>query len=66
MSSPGSAGSPGFFFGGIGPAFAEEGDAIVMQWLAHPVDPAKVATATPFVRELVDYVEADRVRVATS
>lgn len=56
----------GFGFGGIGPAFAQDGDALVLQWLARPVDVAALAVATPFVGEIVEYVERDRARVAAS
>ena len=56
----------GFGFGGVGPAFAKDGDALVLQWLARPVDVASLAVATPFVGELVEYVERDRARVATT
>ncbi len=54
----------GFFFGGVGPAFAADGDTLVLQWIAAPIDAAALAVATPFARELVDYVERDRERVA--
>lgn len=56
----------GFFFGGIGPAFADDGDVLLLQWAARPVDPAALAVATPFVQELVEYIGRDRARVAAA
>lgn len=53
----------GFFFAGVGPAFAAEGDALLLQRLAVPLDPARVQLANPFARELLEYAARERDRV---
>lgn len=56
----------GYFFCGVGPSFAEDGDALILQCLAEPLDPARIQVANPFAKELVQYIAQDRERVAAS
>jgi N-acetylglutamate synthase-like GNAT family acetyltransferase len=53
----------GFFFGGIGPYFLPDGDALFLQRLNVPLDFGLLQIEHPFARELVDYVADDRRRV---
>jgi RimJ/RimL family protein N-acetyltransferase len=53
----------GYFFCALGPQFAEDGDVLMLQWLARPLDLALLQVASPFGRELVAYVGAERERV---
>jgi hypothetical protein len=52
----GAAESRGFFFSGIGPAFAAGGDALILQWLADDLDIHALQIDQPCARELVNYV----------
>src|SRR5581483_5309529 len=58
-----AAESAGFFFSGLGPSFAADGDALRLQYLSVPLDAAGLQIASPFGRELLAYVEAERQRV---
>jgi hypothetical protein len=58
-----AAETEGFFFSGLGPAFGDDGDVLLLQWLAEDVDPSLVQIENPFARELLAYVEQERVRV---
>lgn len=53
----------GFFFSGLGPRFASEGDVLCCQYLQGELDPGQLEVANPFARELLDYVVAERARV---
>jgi hypothetical protein len=53
----------GFFFSGLGPAFAADGDALLMQFLAEDLDPSLIEIENPFARELLNYVVRERERV---
>jgi serine/threonine-protein kinase RsbW len=53
----------GFFFSGVGPYFAADGDALRLQFLNVPLDTALLQVANPFARELVAYAERERQRV---
>jgi anti-sigma regulatory factor (Ser/Thr protein kinase) len=53
----------GFCFAGIGPSFLDEGDALLLQKLASPLDFDEIEIANPFGRELLGYIKADRERV---
>jgi anti-sigma regulatory factor (Ser/Thr protein kinase) len=53
----------GFFFLGIGPCFSDDGDALLLQYLAVDVDPSLPQVANPFAAELLAYVAAERERV---
>jgi hypothetical protein len=54
----------GFFFSGIGPCFAADGDALRLQRLNVPLDTSQLQLESSFARELVSYVESERQRVA--
>jgi anti-sigma regulatory factor (Ser/Thr protein kinase) len=59
-----AAEADGFFFSGIGPGFAEDGDVLRLQHLASPLDASRLQVLSPFGRELLAYVVAERARVA--
>jgi len=52
----------GFFFSGIGPDFANDGDALRLQYLTTPLDVSLLKIEKPFARELVRYVASERER----
>lgn len=58
-----SAEQDGFFFSGIGPRFAADGDALRLQWLNVDLDIALLQIENPFAKELVAYVGRERERV---
>lgn len=58
-----AAEAEGFFFCGFGPDYLPEGDALRMQWLGVPIDPALLQIESPFARDLLDYIESERQRV---
>jgi anti-sigma regulatory factor (Ser/Thr protein kinase)/RimJ/RimL family protein N-acetyltransferase len=53
----------GFFFSGVGPQFAPDGDSLRMQYLNTPLDPAMVQLLTPFGHDLLDYIVQEMERV---
>jgi hypothetical protein len=53
----------GFFFSGLGPAFAADGDALLLQFLAEDLDLSLIQIANPFANELLVYVGRQRERV---
>jgi hypothetical protein len=54
--------SAGFFYSGIAPHFAADGDALRLQWQRDPLDPALLKVENPLARELVSYAIAERAR----
>ena len=58
-----AAENEGFFFGGVAPLFARDGDALRMQYLNVDYDPSLVQVASPVGRELVAYAANERQRV---
>ncbi|MDQ3815767.1 MAG: ATP-binding protein [Armatimonadota bacterium] len=55
----------GFFFSGLGPQFAADGDVLVLQFLnVEPFDTGLVKLASPFAQELLEYMAGERERVA--
>jgi hypothetical protein len=58
-----AAEADGFFFAGLGPGFAPEGDVLRLQYLTVPVDCTRLQILSPFGRELLAYVDAERERV---
>jgi hypothetical protein len=54
----------GFFFSGLGPAFAADGDALLLQFLSEDLDLALIQIDNPFAKEILDYVGRQRNRVA--
>ncbi|MBM2811281.1 MAG: N-acetyltransferase protein [Chloroflexi bacterium] len=55
----------GFFFCALGPSFANDGDALVLQYLNAPLDPSLLQIASPFGVEIRDYAAAERARVGS-
>ena len=53
----------GFFFSGIGPRFASDGDALCLQYVPRELDSRLLEVASPFGQELLAYVTAERARV---
>jgi hypothetical protein len=53
----------GFFFSGLGPCFAADGDVLRLQWLKVDLDVALLQIETPFGSELLAYVARERERV---
>lgn len=53
----------GFFFSGIGPFFAGDGDALRLQFLNVKLDTNLLQIENAFARELLDYIAAERQRV---
>jgi hypothetical protein len=58
-----AAEAEGFFFSALGPAFADDGDALLLQWLAEDVDLSLLQIDTSFTRELLGYVGREGRRV---
>lgn len=54
----------GFFYSGVGPAFADGSDALLLQMPREEIDPSLLQIAHPFAKELLDYAhrESERVR----
>ena len=50
-----------FFVSGIGPRFVKDGDALCLQYLGGELDTRRLQIASPFGKELLDYVTAERV-----
>jgi hypothetical protein len=59
-----SARALGFFFCGIGPAFADGEDTFLLQLLSEPLDTLKLAIFTELAKELVVFIALDRAEVA--
>ena len=53
----------GFFFSGVGPRFAKDGDALCLQYVGGELDTGLLQIASPFAKELLEYVTAERARV---
>ncbi|HSF24491.1 MAG TPA: hypothetical protein VLE20_09710, partial [Blastocatellia bacterium] len=53
----------GFFFCGLGPAFAADGDALLMQFLTEDLDLSLIEIENPFAKELLGYVAHEWERV---
>jgi hypothetical protein len=53
----------GFFFSGLGPAFAGDGDALLLQFLVEDLDPSLLQIDSPFAKDLLAYVGSERERV---
>jgi len=54
----------GFFFSGVRPHTAPDGDCLRLQFLKAEPDLERLHLTSPFARELLDYALADRTRVA--
>jgi hypothetical protein len=54
----------GFFFCGLGPAFADGADTFLLQALSEPLDTAKLQLFTDLTKELVAFIDRDRAATA--
>ena len=54
----------GFFFCGLGPAFADGADTFLLQSLSEPLDTGKLQLFTDLTKELVAFIDRDRVATA--
>ena len=54
----------GFFFCGLGPAFADGADTFLLQSLSEPLDTGKLQLFTDRTKELVAFIDRDRVATA--
>ena len=69
LSQPGTpdlcvaAEADGFFFSGVGPCFAPDGDVLSLQYLNVELDIARLQVASPAGQQLVEYVASERTRV---
>src|SRR5262249_5147089 len=61
-----AAESTGFFFSGVAPLFAADGHALRLQCLNVELDESLVQIESPFGKELLRYVAAERRRTAPS
>jgi hypothetical protein len=50
----------GFFFCGVGPAFADGADLFLLQWLSEPLDTGKLQLFTDRAKEVVAFIDRDR------
>lgn len=53
----------GFSFSGLGPAFHDGSDALLLQWLGAPLDPKLVQLENPLAQELLAYAAGERQRL---
>jgi hypothetical protein len=56
----------GFFWSGVGPSYAADGDMLCLQYLAVELDLALIQVAGQAGRDLLEYVAAERRRVTRS
>ncbi len=54
----------GFFFCGLGPAFADGADTFLLQSLSEPLDTGKLQLFTDLAKELVAFIDRDRAATA--
>jgi hypothetical protein len=59
-----AARSLGFFFCGLGPAFANGADIFLLQLLSEPLDTGKLQLLTGLAKELVAFIDRDRAATA--
>ncbi len=59
-----AAEADGFFFVGVGPQFAADGDALRLEYVGVPLDTTRLQVFSPVGKELVVYVDAERARVS--
>lgn len=52
----------GFFFSGLGPHFAHNGDVLRLQFLKAPLDTGQIQLLDPFTKELLVYIDSERAR----
>jgi hypothetical protein len=56
----------GFFFCGLGPAFADGSDLLLLQLLTEPLDTGKLQLFTDQAKELVAFIDRERAATANS
>lgn len=56
----------GFFLSGLGPAFEQGRDVLLLQYLVEPLDTNKLQIYSDQARELVSFIEADRAAIGRS
>jgi hypothetical protein len=56
----------GFFFCGVGPAFADGADLFLLQLLSEPLDTGKLQLFTDQAKELVAFIDRDRSEATTA
>lgn len=54
----------GFFFCGLGPAFADGADTFLLQRLSEPLDTGKLQLFTELTKELIAFIDLDRIATA--
>ena len=59
-----AAEADGFFFSGVRPLFAEDGDFLRLQYLNAPLDLERISLYSPFSRDLLAYILQERERVS--
>jgi anti-sigma regulatory factor (Ser/Thr protein kinase) len=57
-----AAEAEGFFFSGLGPGFATDGDVLTLQYLKEGFDTAQVQMASPFGQRLLNYIAKERLQ----
>jgi serine/threonine-protein kinase RsbW len=55
-----AAEAEGFFYSGLGPGFAADGDVLTLQYLKGSFDASRVQMASLFGRRLLDYIAKER------
>jgi hypothetical protein len=69
LAQPGTAGlceaaeRMGFFFSGLGPAFAEDGDVLLLQYVCEEIDVGLLQIESPIAKEVLAYVASERERI---
>jgi hypothetical protein len=61
-----AAEAEGFFWSGVGPRYASDGDMLCLQYVAVQLDLGLIQVAGPSGRELLDYVSSERQRITSS
>jgi anti-sigma regulatory factor (Ser/Thr protein kinase) len=59
-----AAENDGFFFSGVGPEAAPEGDMLRLQFLNTTLDTSQIHLLDPFAKDLLAYIDRERARVA--
>lgn len=54
----------GFFFCGVGPAFADGADLFLLQWLSEPLDTGKLQLFADRTKDMVAFIDRDRSETA--
>jgi hypothetical protein len=54
----------GFFFSGLGPAFTQGADTLLLQWLGEPLDTNKLQLFSDGAKRLIAFIDRDRIKAA--